>query len=170
LVVDMSGSMSRWHAAVKSLVFNMRAALMQKYKTIKFVFIGFDGEAKVFDSDDDFFKTFLGGGTDYAVGYKKGREEFNKYPREAWDRFFVSVGDGENFGTSPQAVEILKDIYEVTEFSSHVQTGSYPDPALVGPMKDMHQKHEYFRYVEFVETPNGDLDVLKKLFGKTKQK
>ena len=78
--MDMTGSMfGEPIKMAKNFMFNLKALLSTKYKNTTFRYIGFADIAKVYEQEEDFFKNFINGGTNYAVGIKKTQEILEEY-------------------------------------------------------------------------------------------
>ncbi|MGE0763999.1 MAG: SpoVR family protein, partial [Bdellovibrionales bacterium] len=119
--MDLSGSYTGFVKRTKQMLFDMRALLLHKYKKVKFVFIGFDGQAVATEDLDEFLKLQLGGGTDYATAFKKTIELFSQYPINKWDRFSVLAGDFEDFDTEPNMEGVLDEMRQGVRFMAGVR-------------------------------------------------
>jgi hypothetical protein len=171
IAIDMSGSMWGWPIETsKKFMFNLKAALRKKYKNIKIGYTCLDGKTKIYYDEDEFFKAWYGGGTEYAEGLQQSKEEFAKYNPGQWDRYFVGIGDSAT-GDAGRAVDLYKEILDQIEYGAylHVQT-----PWNYGDFQSQIQKllegHPFGGYAELDPDPGADLRALKKLFGKNKQK
>lgn len=171
-LVDKSGSM--WKDGIKAahdLTWNFSTFLRAKYKKVEIRYIAVDTRPTVFESEEEFFKTNLGGGTNYIPGIKKLSEEFEQFPENKWDRFAVVVGDSGHFGEVSEVARDLKILsQEVTQHTSyfHVNMG-WPEE-LQGALKALSGEEEFFDYTEIEPNIDSVMGGLKDIYGKDKNK
>ncbi len=95
--VDLTGSMKGERIRLaKNLVYNMKALLLSKYAKVKMRFVGFSDTA-IEMSEKDIFSKFIGGGTNYTSAIKLDRQILEEYPNAKYNKYVVTVGDGEVF-------------------------------------------------------------------------
>ncbi|NJL26168.1 MAG: DUF444 family protein, partial [Calothrix sp. SM1_5_4] len=89
--MDMSGSMEIHKKAAKQALYDLRAMLQRKYKSVKFVYIAFNDKAYVYDDPNRFFSFKPEGGTRYARSFQKTVDLYTQFPAAQFDRFSVVV-------------------------------------------------------------------------------
>ncbi len=172
LMIDMSGSYTRFVEQTKQMFYDIRAILLSKYKRVEFRFVAFDGIAHVYKDAEEFFKINLGGGTSYDVGLKKVLEVQKEFPESQYDRYVVVAGDMDDINEGNGAV--LKSLDEVRKNSQFVASVRMNDKTAPGKALielELRQLHERDPYVSFVDlAPNNIYEaiMLKKLFKNSK--
>jgi uncharacterized sporulation protein YeaH/YhbH (DUF444 family)/spore cortex formation protein SpoVR/YcgB (stage V sporulation) len=93
--VDLTASMAGERIAIaKNLVYNAKALLMAKYKNVTIRYVGFDSTAREL-TERQIFSQFFGGGTNYTSAIKKDREILNQYENSRFNKYVLTIGDGE---------------------------------------------------------------------------
>lgn len=166
--MDMTGSMTgKPIEMAKQFMFNLKALLSTKYKQITFRYVGFSDTAKEFPNETQFFKAWMGGGTDYAVGIKMTRDILAEYPAQTYDRFSFGIGDAED-GNPGESVPLLQDLVKDTRYSAFVQTdiGNFPDPQFIGAVKALAADDEFFGHAVLNPAVDSGIDAIRRLLGK----
>ncbi|MCB0357873.1 MAG: DUF444 family protein, partial [Bdellovibrionales bacterium] len=118
---DMTGSMSGLRIELaKQLIFNIQALLKAGYKKITIRYVGFAMNA-IEMSEDEFFNSFISGGTSYQSALLKGQEILNEYSNSTHNKYMLLVGDGESFDAH-QSANIIRSLYEDLQFFSFAVT------------------------------------------------
>lgn len=172
--MDMTGSMmGKPIEMAKLFTFNLKALLSSKYKNLKFIYIGFSDTAKLYDTEEAFFKGFFGGGTDYAVGIKKTQEEMAQFDPSQYDRYAFGIGDLED-GNESQSIPALKELAQEMDYSAVVQTYidgmNSPAPGFLKTVTDLaSDKENHFGYGKLTPGQAGSLEALRQILGSDKK-
>lgn len=117
-VADTSGSMDEEDRRIERLmVANTRALLKVRYPHLKEHFVIYDTNAKEVN-EEEFFTTYLGGGTRAAVAYKLAREILSRYPQQRFNRFSLLFSDGDDANAGVSVAEGTK-LAEMTEYTAY---------------------------------------------------
>jgi uncharacterized sporulation protein YeaH/YhbH (DUF444 family) len=175
VVLDLSGSMTDdMIKTAQNAIFNLRMALINRYKKVEFRYITFDTEAHVFDDEAKFFSTRLGGGTFYGAGFKKAGELTELFPNEEWDRYSISFGDSGDFNPGTSVIEFEK-MAEKMKHSAYVHIddwGAGNDFELVQLIKAYEDQHKDTCRTAEVNSTNPQVsgrEALIKVYGKPKE-
>lgn len=158
IVADLSGSMMFNIPAMKQMIFDLEMLLKRKYPKVKFKYVAFDGNAHAFDDPEEFYRAQLGGGTSYAVGFKKVAEVQEEFPEAKWDRYVVNFGDMED----AKNAELEKQFDLVRKQSRFVGVVAFKDPHMGDWMGEGFGLFNYFGdhaktddFVGYVEVPGA---------------
>lgn len=170
--LDMTGSMMAFNGVpikrAKEFLWLTKVMLRRKYKNLEIRYVGMDTKASEF-TEENFFKEFLGGGTDYSTGLILSREILETYPEEKWDRYSLGIGDAQD-GRSDVSVNALHDLVAITQYSAFVRTDSNGGfEFFMGAVKALADSDPYFNWAEIGADKADAMAALKKLFGKQKQ-
>ncbi|MDB5037762.1 MAG: hypothetical protein JWQ35_1290 [Bacteriovoracaceae bacterium] len=171
IAIDLSGSMWGWPIeASKKFMFNLNAALKTKYKNIKFAYTSLDGKGKIYYNEEEFWKAWFGGGTDYSEGFKSAEEELHKYNPSSWDRYYIPIGDS-GTGNPAESIDLLKKILDQIEYTAYIHVNQgYSFGGFQTEAKRVLDAHPYGGYAELDPVPGSDLVALRTLFGKNRAK
>ena len=168
--MDMTGSMMGDPIQrAKELTFNLKALLKARYKNLTFHYIGFTDQAQEFP-ENKFFRTFMGGGTDYRSGLRKVKEVLDRYNPGQYDRFSFGIGDAEDNDT-PEARSLYDEVARATQYSAFVETkrGNWPsDNGFMKVVKDLAAQGPFFNYAVVDNRPESSWEALRRLFGKNR--
>lgn len=172
IAADMSASMSHKIAKMKSLVFDLEALLLNRYKKVEFRFVVFDTDAVVMKTSDEFFRSDMGGGTDYAKGFEHVLKVQQDFPESQWDRFVVGFGDLED-SLTPDLRQKLQQVMAQSRYVGMVHMGMAGGgwmPDIFNFMKEFSEKEKFFGFVSDGD-PDGDntIKLFRRLF-KNKEK
>ncbi len=118
--VDMTGSMYGDRITnAKNLLYNLKALLKAKYKNVIIRYVAFSDHA-VEMNEKDIFSKYFGGGTAYAPAVVKSREILDEYPNNRYNKYVLTIGDGETPDGDAYAAEIdkLKDQLQYAGFAA----------------------------------------------------
>lgn len=170
---DMSGSMGGPPTELlRKVTFILKGLLQKKYKNIVIRYVGYDTEAKEY-SEKDFFTSDMGGSTQYSSGIKLSRQILESYSEETYDRIFIHGGD---LGDANEALSVqeYEKMHEVVQYSAFIFTklwaGTFQGGPLYNKMQEWDKSLEHFGFSEVDPTPNGWVQVIRKLFGKDRPK
>ena len=150
---DASASTWGYEELYKRFIFDMKTLIKSNYKNAKFVYIIFDTKAYVMESETDFFRAALGGGTSYKEGVDKIVEVMETYPERNWDRFPFVIGDlGDMFNVETQ--ESYQTMIDLSSFSGTVK-GGYGVEEFGKAMEQMAEENEYFGFTDMGSNPQG---------------
>jgi uncharacterized sporulation protein YeaH/YhbH (DUF444 family)/spore cortex formation protein SpoVR/YcgB (stage V sporulation) len=165
LVKDVSGSMNGWETeASKTFLYNLKAILLKKYKSVRFEYVAFETSAHRFKDANKFFKFSPGGGTDYMEGFNMMDDIFEKeYPDSTWDRFMFVVGDSDHATVDLGRIE---EIVRKTQYAGYIHMGDASSSKDIKKFfEEMASTDEYFGFGSMDKnTVHKAIAALQKLF------
>lgn len=168
IVIDMSGSMwGKPYDTIRDVIENMRAILKLKYKNVKFRIVGMSGQAKEF-SENDWFKHFMGGGTEYHIGLKLAKKILGEYPSAKTDKFLLTAGDGWE-SNMEAAIALLTEMAPELQYSAFIHSkvhGDNGDPLFTNYFTGKKGVDPYIGYADFADDPDPVRRVMDLLFAK----
>lgn len=172
-VVDQSGSMwGRPIEQAKKFIFNVKMAIKSKYQNTKFFFVSIDTKGIVYYDENEFWKSWQGGGTDYSEGFSTAHEELNKFSPAGWDRYLVGIGDS---GTSNEqlALEKYEAILREIEYGAYVHVedgwGGFEWP-FAASAKGLLETYKNAGFATLSGDAGSPMKALLDLFGKDRHK
>lgn len=151
---DASGSTAPYTDIYKRFVFDMKTLISSNYKNVKFEYIIFDTDAHVMETENDFFRTELGGGTSYKAGVEKVLELMaEKYPESKFDRFPFIIGDLGDFYDASTA-EVYERMIAESSYSGTVKAG-YGVDEFTRSMERMSDDNEFYGFIDIGDDPKG---------------
>jgi|GEM_PF-2687416 len=93
--IDLTGSMMGERIKMaKNLVYNLKALLSANYKNVRIHYVGFDSAAEEVP-ESKIWTYWKGGGTAYAPALIEDQKILARYPTSRWNKFVLTIGDGE---------------------------------------------------------------------------
>ncbi|MBI1861203.1 MAG: SpoVR family protein [Deltaproteobacteria bacterium] len=168
-MLDGSGSMGGDRLMVaKKMIYDLKTILKKRYPKVEFRFVTFDTRAKIHESEDEFFKFELLGGTDYLAGLKAVHKSLEKFPRALWDRYTIGVGDLED-GNVDEIINKFKEIAADCEYSGMVRANGWEGDWDMGKrFEQLAQEDPYIGYLDLEGLKYSPSD-FRKLFKNEKK-
>ena len=171
-IIDLSGSMhGEPQEKTKEIFYNIVSLLRLKYEEVAFRFVGYDSKAHEF-SEDEIWKTFLGGGTSDATGYELAEKILKEYPREEWNKYVYHSGDGGSFDSPEEVEAIIRRVYEEVQHMGYVHMAMGWDSNSGHAEKNLALSEElkWFSFAKVDEGVKSVIGALKDLFNVKKGK
>lgn len=167
--MDMTGSMMGDPIEMaKKFIFNLKLLLSAKYKNLTFRYVGFSNEAVEFPNENQFFKTFIGGGTKYSAGIRKTQEILNEYDSYQWDKYTFGIGDAED-SEPDQSIPQLIELKNSTQFSAFIYTDASEEEAptqeFLDQVKVLADEDIHFGFVRLTPQLASPIQALRDLLG-----
>lgn len=167
--MDMTGSMMGDPIEMaKKFIFNLKILLSSKYKNLIFRYVGFSSKAIEFSNETQFFKTFIGGGTNYSAGIRKTHEILNEYDSNQWDKYTFGIGDAED-SEPDQSITDLIELKNHTQFSAFIYTDASEEETLAQEFLDrvkvLADEDNHFGFVRITPQLESPIQALRELLG-----
>ncbi len=167
---DMSGSMYEAKKWAKSFVRTLVTLMKFVYKgNLEVVYVGHDHNAEEYE-EKDFWNRHPGGGTVDSEGFKLSHEILEKrYPKNKWNRYFVSIGDaGNSGGDNARAVQVLEKLYPGLQHGAYITVATWGQAS--NPAYDEFAKtHKWFDTVSVDSSRASVLKAFGQLYGKNRK-
>ena len=161
-VMDVSGSMSRFHKDMAKRFFILLHTFLQtSYDKVEIVFIRHHSEAYEC-TEDEFFYSQDSGGTIVSSAFDLTEKIINeRYSPTDWNIYVAQASDGDNFPhDSDRAVEILNRLLPRIQYMSYIEIAKQP--------QELWEKYETIQSESFqqarVENERDILPVFRQLF------